>query len=195
MALPLAALVWSTLALGAGARVFYHPHRAVILSGRVVSCAGSSSCDPTMMVQSPAGQQPVFGLVSGRVIAAGPNFVHLASAHEPVILVYEGASGMQVQVALGQSVGIGQQIGLSERLRFSVFRVDRSGTGSAVLSAIEPSAWLAARGLKVSAKKHPATQWCEQGRKIQTPTQVNKCGLRVPVPASFMLLPVSVTSE
>jgi hypothetical protein len=76
-----------------------------------------------------------------------------------------------------------------------VFGVSRSATGEPTIAAIEPASWLAARGLRVSVQKQPTNKWCETGRKITTPHQVSKCGLRLPVPASFMLLPVSVTSE
>lgn len=193
MALPIAALAWTGLAAGTLLRTFYHPCRALLRDGYAERCAGAPSCDPTMDLKSLVGVAPVYSVASGRVIAVGPGYLHLASQHEPVILAYEHVQ--QLQVTLGQNVGIGQQIGLSSVLRFSVFGVLRSGAGALSLAAIEPAAWLAARGLRISEKSHPAARWCEGGRKIQTPAAVPTCGLKLPVPSGFMLLPVSVTSE
>lgn len=193
MPLPLAALAWAALATGATVRTFHHPARALVQDGVVHRCAGEPGCDPSMDVKSLIGMAPVYALCSGRVIGQGPNSLHIASKHEPMILVYE--SLMQHAVGLGKDVGIGQQVGLANMLRFSVFAVVRQPTGQLTLSAVEPAAWLAARGLAVSVKSHPAAKWCEGGRKIVAPAGVPKCGLKLPTPASFMLLPVSVTSE
>ncbi len=193
MALPLAALAWTGLAAGTLLRTFYHPCRALIRDGYATRCAGEPNCDPTMDLKSLVGVAPVYAAASGRVIATGPNYLHLASKHEPVILAYENVQ--QVQVGLGADIGIGAQLGISSVLRFSVFGAVRSGSGAVSLVAIEPAAWLAARGLRVSEKSHPPGLWCEGGRKVRTPAKVPNCGLKLPVPSGFMLLPVSVTSE
>lgn len=194
MALPIAALLWAGAGLAAVVRVFHNPHRALVAQGHVVSCSGVS-CEPGMQVQAVGGSMPVLAGASGRVISVSPGLVQIAAAHEPVILVYESVQGFVSQVMLGQAVSIGQQIALGETFRFSVFRVQRDPAGALALVALEPASWLAARGLAVSAKKISTALWCEQGRKIQVPHEVAQCGFQLPVPSSFMLLPVSVSSS
>ncbi len=189
---PIAALIWGTLAAGATLRTFYHWHRAVVYDGHVVACAGENNCDPAMVIQATSGSTPVFANASGRVIAVTPNSVQIASQNEPVILVYEN---VQPQVALGESVGIGQQVALGQLVRFSVVEVYFQPGGQVALAAVEPASWLAARGQTISCKKQAVASWCAQGRKIQTPKAVANCGLKLPVPGGFMLLPVSVISE
>ena len=193
MSFPYGPVFWTALAAGTVFRFFYHPYRSVVKDGHALKCAGAPNCDPAMVIQNYGGT--VYSNASGKVIAVGLNWIQIASQHEPVILVYEGDPSMQVQVGLGESVGIGQQIALSAQLRFSVFQVFHAQGGQLTVGAVEPSGWLAARGQRISNKSHAATIWCEGGRTIEAPGAVANCGLKLPTPNGFMLLPVSVTSQ
>jgi hypothetical protein len=182
-------------ALGAGAlvRAFYHPARALIQDGFVSQCAGSdTSCDPHLTVDGSMGSQPVYAVVGGVIVAAGPDWVALVPNHEAVVLTY----GNLTDVApAGSKVGVGQMIGRSPRLSFGVSRIDRDAAGSVKLTPYEPTSWLAVRGLGVSVKSRHSGQnlWCEGGRTLSVPQQVGRCGIALPAPSAWALLPVSVT--
>lgn len=181
-------------------RTFYRPARAVVADGFVTACAAANGkCDPAMVIESLAGRAPVYATTSGRVIALGQS-IQIASSTEPIVQRYDfdPTKGFEAQVANGQKVGIGQQIALAERVAFSVFVAWRNNDGSIKWIPNEPASWLAARGLSISVKKRSKGEgglWCDGGRKISVPGYVPNCNIRLPTPGSFMLLPVSVTTE
>lgn len=176
-------ILWGAAGAAALVRAFWHPARHVT-TGAPLGCPGVA-CDPSVTL----GPGALFAVTSGRVYAAAPGMLQVASSVEPVLVTYQG-SGVQPAVSVGASVRLGQALGGSSGpFSFAVQQVQPGGK----LSAIEPASWLAARGLKLSPAASPL--WCAQGRKILVPRAVASCGLRLPDPSSVMLLPVSTTTE
>jgi len=92
----------------------------------------------------------------------------------------------------------GQQIGLASRLKFGVYEIARTAQGTAAIGRpFEPASWLANHGCRVSHKAHKTSGnvWCAGGRKLIVPAAVASCGIRLPPPNGFALLPVSATME
>ena len=195
---PWAAILWGTVGVAATVRVLYHPYRSVIRDGFASKCA-AESCDPAMTIDSFSGQSEIFAPVGGVVVAVSQTSIYIAANGEPTLLEYVAAPGqMVVQVVQGERVGAGQQIGLAAKLKFAVYEIARTGSGSATLGRpYEPASWLANHGCTVSHKKHKVSGavWCEGGRKLVVPEAVAKCGIRLPPPNGFALLPVSATME
>lgn len=197
---PWGALIAGGVGAAALVRTFYRPYRAVVADGYAFRCAAEGGCEPAMVIESYAGQAPVYAVTSGRVVVVAPNVVQIASKSEPTVVRYEGeiaTGGMQVQVGLGDEVGIGQQIGMAQRLKFSVFVAWRDAAGKIEWRPNEPASWLATHGLRISAKRRASgsAKWCEGGRKLTVPQIVGNCKIKLPTPGAFMLLPVSVNME
>lgn len=196
--LPWGAMFWGVVAAGAAVRALYHPYRAVIRDGFATKCS-SESCDPTMTIDSFSGQSEIYAPVGGVVVATTPSSVFIATSGEATLLEYTAnPSEMVVQVRPGESVGAGQQIGLARRLKFGVYDIERTASGTAKLGRpYEPASWLANHGCSISHKKHKTSGevWCEGGRKLIVPQSVSKCGMRLPPPSGFALLPISATME
>jgi len=197
--LPWGAMFWGGLSIAAAVRVLYHPYRAVMRDGFASKCAADTGCEPTMLIDSFSGQSEIYAPVPGRVVAATDASVYVMCSGEPTLLEYVGSPGeMLVQVTVGEKVGAGQQIGLASRVKFGVYEVNRSSGGTARIDRpYEPAAWLATHGCRVSHVHHKIAGqvWCEGGRKLVVPQTVAKCGLRLPPPNGFALLPVSATME
>jgi len=176
-------------------KTLFRPHRAVVREGSVAACPGDNSyrvCDPTLRVTAPEGTN-VFSTGPGRVMAVGPDFVHIALRAEPTILYYDGIAP---DVREGQYVGRGQVIGVSRgRVSFGVQQFASSG----VVSNVDPSSWLAARGHRIAARyTGSGSEWCAaaQGRHVTVPRSAGAaCNLQEPDSADFALLPVSVEIE
>lgn len=174
-------------------RGLFRPHRAVVKTGSVARCAGPNQfmvCDPTDTIDTPVGT-PAYAAASGRVVAAGENFLHLAVGNEPVFLMYEG---IDPQVVEGQDVGRGQQIGTANGpVAFGVWQLAPSAAGPQ-MQVVPAAAWLAARGAKHVTKDTGAgNKWCEQSRAVHVPAAAKQsCGFRQPDPAKFALLPVQI---
>jgi len=195
---PWGAMFWGTVGIAAAVRVLYHPYRAVIRDGFPSKCA-AEACDPTMVIDSFSGQSELYAPAGGTVVQTTPTSIFIALAGEPTLLEYTSAAGqMVVQVAQGQKVGAGEQIGLASRLRFGVYDIQRTAAGTATIGKpYEPASWLANHGCTVSHKKHKTSGsvWCAGGRKLVVPQNVANCGMRLPPPNGFALLPVSATME
>lgn len=195
---PWGAILWGTVAAAAAVRVLYHPYRSVIRDGFASKCS-SEGCDPAMTIDSFSGQSEIFAPVGGVVVAVSQTSIYIALSGESTLLEYVAAPGqMVVQVVQGEHVGAGQQIGLAAKLKFAVYEIARTASGGATLGRpYEPAAWLANHGCAVSHKKHKVSGavWCEGGRKLVVPDSVAKCGIRLPPPNGFALLPVSATME
>lgn len=180
---------WILGVLGAGAllRAVWHPSRALVAHGAVTDCAGPDGqhCDPSLALGQTDGSS-VYATGGGRVLSVGPSWVHIGVGNEPVILHY---SGLAPKVKEGQYVWRGQVIGRSSaELRFAVF-----GISGGALQPIEPAAWLAARGYRISKKGGGKKLWCEGGRHLEIPKEAYQtCKLGLPERASFSLLPVSI---
>lgn len=181
--------VLGALAAVAALKALWRPHRAVVREGAVARCPGGTSygsCDPTLQISAPAGAH-VYSTAQGHVVAVGPDWLHIAASHEPVVLYYDGVTP---EVGEGQYVGRGQTIGASTgRTYFGVTQFSADGSEN-----IDPSSWLASRGQKIAAKyTGPGTSWCEQGRHIQVPQAAGSaCDLQEPDRPHFALLPVTV---
>jgi hypothetical protein len=145
-----------------------------------------------MTVDGSIGGQPVYAVVGGVVVAAGPDWVAIVPNHEAVVLTYGNLTG---PANAGTKVGAGQLIGRSARLSFGVSKIERDASGGVKLVPYEPAAWLAVRGLAVSVKRRSSGQplWCDGGRTLRVPQQVARCGMALPEPSAWALLPVSVT--
>jgi len=195
---PWGAMFWGTIAAAATVRVLYRPFRAVMRDGFASRCA-AEGCSPNMVVDSFSGQSEIYAPVGGTVVSTTGSSIYIAIGSEPTLLEYSADPGqINVQVIPGEVVGAGQQIGLASRVRFGVYDLERTAGGGAKIGRpYEPASWLANHGCTVSHKKHKTTGevWCEGGRKLVVPATVAKCGLRLPPPNGFALLPVSATME
>lgn len=195
--LPYGAIAWTLVGSAALVRAFWNPHRAVVKDGYTSACEGGSSCSPYMVIDAAGGAGAVYSGARGRVIRVTGNSIWIVPNREAVVLEYVGSANSQVMVREGQSVWQGQQIASAPQVKFAVFRIDRSSSGSVSYTPLSPAAWLASRGLRISAKKHSVTaegdNWCEGGRKLQVPQRVGQCGIKLPDPSSVALLPISVT--
>jgi hypothetical protein len=175
-------------------KTLFRPHRAVVREGGVAGCPGLQSktvCDASLVIDTQPGTA-VYATAGGRAVAVGSTFLHLASASEPVILMYDG---VVPDVTEGQYVGRGQQIGVSLRGRV-FFSVTQFVSGGGIVK-VDPASWLATRGQKIAASYDgPGTSWCEQGRHIEVPVSAGRaCNLYEPEKGAFALLPVSVSVE
>jgi len=195
---PWGAILWGAVGVAAAVRVLYHPFRAVMRDGFASRCS-AEGCDPAMTIDSFSGQSEIFAPVGGVVVAASQTSIYIAIGSEPTLLEYVAAPGeMVTQVTPGEKVGAGQQIGLAKRVKFAVYEIARTASGGATIGRpYEPASWLANHGCTVSHKQHKSTGavWCEGGRKLVVPATVAKCGIRLPPPSGFALLPVSATME
>lgn len=195
---PWGAMFWGGIAAAATVRALYHPYRAVIHDGFASKCS-AEGCDPTMMIDSFSGESEIYAPVGGTVVSMTASSIYLAINSEPTLLEYSAdPSQMVVQVQPGEKVGAGQQIGLAKRLKFGVYEIARTAAGTAQIGRpYEPASWLANHGCRISHKKHHVSGnvWCEGGRHLIVPQAVAKCGIRLPPPNGFALLPVSASME
>jgi hypothetical protein len=212
---PIGVVLLGAIGAGSAVRAAWRPHRALVRDGFVIRCAGpgavQGACDTGMHIESYRGKAEVYSPVAGRIVRVIPpgaqnpaamagGVIQVAAKGEPVLLSYVGSvahGGIDPQVTVGQKVGAGQVLGMAAGVAFAVRFVQSTGGGAVTTIALEPASWLAARGLRVSAKRRAgqARQWCEMGRKLQVPQSVGQCGMKLPNPSGFMLLPVSVTME
>lgn len=196
---PYGALFWGSVAGVALFRALYHPWRALLKDGFASRCAGDGGCDPSMTLTSFSGQTEVFTPVRAVVGLSAQGTLLLLPNDEAVVLEYRGApSSFLTQVVQGQQLGAGQQVGLASTVNFAVYKLERSAAGTAQMgAAVEPASYLATHGAKISAKYHAATAssaWCGGGRKLVVPQAVaSQCGVTLPAPSGYALLPVSVT--
>lgn len=192
---PWGAIFWGTVGAAAAVRALYHPYRAVMRDGFASKCS-AEGCDPTMTIDSFSGQSELYAPAGGTVVSASPTNIYIALGGEPTLLEYTGSIVPQVQS--GEKVSAGQQIGLSARVKFGVYDIQRSAGGSAAIGRpYEPASWLANHGCRVSHVYHKNTGgvWCVGGRHLTVPQAVANCGMRLPPPNGFALLPVSATME
>ncbi len=194
---PWGAMFWGTVGVAAAVRALYHPFRAVMRDGFPSQCA-SVGCDPSMTIDSFSGDSEIYALASGTVVSVVGGVIYIALNTEPTLLEYANAGHLVAQVAAGDKVGAGQQIGLASRIKFGVYEIARTAQGTATIGRpYEPASWLANHGLRVSHKHHKTSGdvWCAGGRKLVVPQAVANCGIRLPPPNGFALLPVSATME
>jgi len=190
---PWNALIAATLGTVAAVRALYRPHRTLTLEGYVRSCAADSACDPAMTID--AAGAAVLAPMAAAVVSAGPTWVVLKPDLDDVLLSYAWApeaSATQL-IPSGTHVAAGQTIAIGGLFRFSVRQLARTSGGTAVGAPYEPAAWLAVRGLKVSAKARDQALWCEGGRSLTVPQGVAKCNIELPAPSPLSLLPVTVS--
>lgn len=191
MGIPWAALAWAVAAGFAGSRALVRPHRGRLTAGGApVRCSGGAGCTPGLAIAT-GPDQAVLSPVNGRVTRVGST-VDVVADSEAVTLRY---SGLRPSVQAGQRVRNGETIGVASEFTFAVSRMLRDSAGKLTEESLVPSAWLAARGMAIAARKTPSTQWCGQGRRLVVPAEVGRCGMKLPEPARFALLPVSVSME
>jgi len=189
----LGAIVWTSVAALAAYRALVRPVRAVFDMGEVSSCAGGPSCAPALRIRSATGApSPVYSVVSGVVTRMTESRVEITSNVEPVIVAYAGVMIPTAGLTPGQRVSAGKVLGQAVSIDLSVAQLTRLADGSLKLTPIDPSSWLALRGLRAATELSPSAAWCAGGRKLAVPQDVARCGLRLPEPSGFSLLPVSV---
>jgi hypothetical protein len=194
MAVPWSALIAAGLGTVAAVRTFYRPLRSLTKDGYARLCAADNACDPAMTLDAAGGA--VLAPMASQVVSAGPGWAVLKPDFDDVLLSYawDPASGPTAQVlAQGQHVGAGTTIAIGGVFRFSVRQVSRTSSGTVVGAPFEPAAWLAVRGLRISSKSKEASLWCEAGRELSVPQGVAKCGIELPAPSPYSLLPVTVS--
>jgi hypothetical protein len=189
--------VWSGIAALSAYRALVRPARAVFDSGEITDCpAASRGCEPSLGVRSVMGPAPVYALVSGVVSRVVPgSLVELTSKYEPVVVSYVGPMTLNaagVQVAPGQVIRAGQIIGQAASIGVAVSQLTRLADGTLALAPMEPTSWLASRGLRAGTKLVDGVKWCQGGRSLVVPQDVAQCGLRIPEPPGFSLLSVNV---
>ena len=172
-------------------RGLFRPTRAVARTGSVTHCAGPNAygvCDPTAQLAVPAGD-PIYATASALVVAVLDDSVQLRVNNEPVFVMYDG---VKPEVHIGQYVGRGQRIATSSgAVSFGAWQLTPSAHGP-VMSPMPPSAWLAARGMRLLATD-TGQKWCEATRDVSVPASaVSSCGFKTPDPATFALLPVRI---
>lgn len=193
----LGAFFWTGVAALSTYRALVRPVRAVFDSGEITGCpAASQACEPVLTIRSSTGIAPVYALVSGVVSRVIPGkLVELVSDREPVVVSYVGplvANMGAAQVAPGQRVRAGQVLGQVASIGIAVSMITRLADGSLALKPMEPTSWLAARGLRPATRVVAGTKWCDGGRTLVVPQDVVKCGMTLPEPSGFSLLPVNV---
>lgn len=186
---PLSTFVFGALGTVLAFRAFWNPHRAVTKKAELEACAGPRPYGCSQALELGAEGEPVYAVTGGRIVSVGPDWVHLQASNEPVILAYYG---LEPAVTEGRSIMRGSKIGTgSDRLAFEVWRLRPLGDG-VTLVPIEPSSWLASRGLRPAVKLTGQKLWCA-GRHIEVPKAVHQgCALDTPDPGRFALLPISV---
>ena len=192
----LGALAWTAVAAGLLARTFYRPYRAVVSRGYPLTCPGKTgtTCSPGLVITGTPGATAVYAVTSGTAAIASDGSLSIASDREPVVVSY-GPGAEQIYVGNGTHVGLGQEVAFMSKVTFSVTQLVRDASGNITFRPIEPSSWLAARGLKIAQEGNVVSDlWCSHGRSITVPTDTLGCGVRLPDPSSLMLLPVSVTT-
>lgn len=198
-----AALGLGAIGLFSAVRALWRPHAAVVVDGAVTRCPGpdAGKCQPDLVIV-PRPSSPRFLAVGrGVVMSTGPNWIHVILRREPVVISYSAMGPpftFKSLVAEGETVGAGQVIGEASQLAFAVYRIERQSNGKLKFLPLEPSAWLASRGLRISGVSQAEgslDEWCERGRVIRVPPSVGACGLELPEPGGFALLPVSVSRE
>jgi hypothetical protein len=190
---PLSTFVFGAFGVVLALRAAWNPHRAVTKKATVRACAGPTPAGCSQALElTPDGAQPVYAVTGGRVVSVGPDWVHLQASNEPVILGYYG---LEPTVAEGRSVMRGTTLGRADgTLAFEVWRLRPLG-GGATMVPIEPSSWLASRGLRPAVRLTGQKLWCT-GRHLVVPKSVHDgCALDSPDPGGFALLPVSVEQE
>lgn len=199
MTFPWSAAIAAGLGVAAGVRALYLPNRAITKRGYVRSCAATSGCDASMVVDTGGGA--VYAVVPGTVVFGGAELIAIASDLEDVLLMYDWRSNnSDLKMAQstfappGSHVAAGKQIGTGGIVRFSVQKLLRTSSGVQIGGSYEPAAWLAVRGLKVSEKATQGSgQWCEGGRSLSVPQSVAHCNIELPAPSAWSLLPVTVS--
>lgn len=194
MAFPTALALWTALGGLTAYRTLVRPSRGVFDEGSVESCPGGPGCDAAMLIVSARGVSRVYALVRGIVTRVEGHRVELAGSLEPVILDYSGPD-FRPLVSAGSRVLPGQVIGEGSGVNFAVSEIQRAATGGVLAFPLEPATFLAARGLKAASRLAPSALWCAQGRKLVVPQAAGQCGLRLPDPSGFSLLPVSARLE
>mgnify|MGYP000105675323 CR=1 FL=1 len=186
----LGVLVWSAIGGFAAYRALVRPVRAVFDQGEVTDCPGGTGCARTLGIRSTVGLAPVYALVSGTATRVGPDRVEVTSRREPVIVTYFGT--LAPALAPGQVVRAGEVIGHADSVSLAVSQIQRLAGGALATAAIDPASWLATRGLRAATRLTPGTLWCQGGRILAVPQDVARCGMRLPDPSGFSLLPVNV---
>jgi len=182
--------VWSAIGGFAAYRALVRPARAVFDEGEIATCPGGTGCAPTLGIRSASGVAPVYALVSGIATRVAPDRIEVTSRHEPVIVSYFGS--LAPMLAPGQVVRAGAIIGHADSVNLAVSQIQRLAGGALAVVAIEPASWLAARGLRAATKLTSGALWCQGGRSVTVPQDVARCGMRLPEPSGFSLLPVNV---
>lgn len=193
MPVPWALLLGTFVAGYSGARALVRPYRGALMEHATVEqCAGGSACNRYMVVK-PLGDPSVMALARGRVVMATGNELTIVPDNEAVVLLYRGVSP---QVEPGARVKPGEVVATSTELAFGVSRIVRAVDGAISYQPLEPASYLAARGMRVSGKRVAKSElWCAGGRRLHVPEQVARCSMKLPEPAGFALLPVSVSME
>lgn len=194
MAVPWSALIAAALGTVTAVRAFYRPNRALTLNGYVRLCAADNACDPAMVIDT-AGAA-VLSPMAGVVVSAGPGWIVIKPDLDDVVLSYawDASAGPTAElVSAGARVSSGQQIAVGGLLHFSVLQLTRGAGGTQIGAPYEPAAWLAVRGLRISKASREPALWCEAGRSLTVPQGVAKCGIELPSPSPYSLLPVTVS--
>lgn len=189
----LGAIVWTGVAAFAAYRAIVRPVRAVFDDGELTACAGSPGCAPVLGIRTTStNPAPVYSLVGGVVSRVTPDRLEVISDYEPVIVGYLGSIDLSASIVPGQRVHAGEVLGQATSVGLAVSNITRLTDGSLALVPMEPASWLAVRGLRAATRLQPSIMWCAGGRTLTVPQDVARCGLRLPEPSGFSLLPVSV---
>lgn len=211
------------LSLGLLVRGLWRPSRALVDAGTVSHCPsqpqasanmGYDQCSPSVSVDLTASS-PVYALGAGKVVhveerkaqpasmpgaAAAGAYVYFALSTEPVVLAIEVLGTVTGLPAAGAEFGIGQQMfraeqGAQVRLEARELLPATSGT-PARTRALDPLAWLVARGRTLTRSGNPASTCGLDGRSYRPAAPAADCPtLALPVASPYLILPVTVQQQ
>ena len=203
---PWGAVAFGTLGTVMLVRGLFRASRSVTGDAYVTRCPNGS---PYVTLEAAEGSTPVYNVTSGdyyyqlNPYGDQTTTALVASSLEPVILHYKMPFPGSTSVTNMGKMAIGTQLAVTPKLEFAVERVIRLADGTITSEFIEPTSWLASRGLSLSRRVQKTSSvgdnWCETGRKLRVPSSVvtpkpQGGGMRLPEPSPYMLLPVSVST-
>lgn len=188
------------LTVGLLVRGLYRPSRALVDAGEVTVCPGGPGCSRSVTVKL-TGPSKVYALGAGKVIASESNpagaMVSVALEGEPVVLTVAVTGQTTAPPAPGTQVSIGQTLLEAQQgqtVSLLVSQIVPLPQGPAVARALDPLAWLVARGRTLTSSGNPASGCGLDGRTYRPPAPAPECAdaLALPTASPYLILPVTV---
>jgi hypothetical protein len=201
------------LTVGLLVRGLYRPSRALVDAGEVTVCPGGDGCSKLVAVKLNA-PSPVYALGAGKVIhsesappatpggdkahALSNTVVAIALSGEPIVIVITTDGRTTTPPPGGSEVSIGQPLFEAQPGQVVSLQVSQVVPGSAgapaAMRAIDPLAWLVARGRSLTRSGNPASGCGLDGRTYRPPAPAQECSdvLALPTASPYLILPVTI---